>query len=255
MSRQRCRATGIGWLQFSLLRSWLLPSGRTRRRGTIDLSVAWGTIILADWRGDAGSGLRLWTRAISPRTNIAHGDFRGGFGYGYGWYGPVFWPHAYDDVFNDILWGYGLGGPFWDYGYGDIYAGLFTPLGTSDLAGAPPGEQAQDTVSPPVGRSAESRQASPSSEFSQMCGDGSKEIASWPIDQSSRVPSQPPNSAPGSMNLPMRRSKLPRRSKKPVQSRLFSHRPDDWKRCRSGSREWHKRSPSLAGRSNASTAL
>jgi len=33
-------------------------------------------------------------------------------GYGYGWYGPVFWPYAYDDIFDDILWGFGLGGPF-----------------------------------------------------------------------------------------------------------------------------------------------
>jgi LTXXQ motif family protein len=38
-----------------------------------------------------------------------------------------------------------------------------------------------DTVKPQI--SAESRQASPSSEFSQMCGDGSREIASWPIDR------------------------------------------------------------------------
>ena len=27
--------------------------------------------------------------------------FRGGYGYGYGWYGPVFWPFAYDDLFRD----------------------------------------------------------------------------------------------------------------------------------------------------------
>jgi LTXXQ motif family protein len=117
------------------------------------------------------------------RDHIGHNNFRGAFGYGDGWYGPVFWPHAYDDVFDDILWGYGLGGPFWDYGYGDIYAGMFSPLGHSDLAGAQPGERAQNTVSLPTSRSAESPEASPSSEFSQMCGGGSRETAGWPIDR------------------------------------------------------------------------
>jgi LTXXQ motif family protein len=136
--------------------------------------------------GRRGMGAAALDAGHFAQDHIAHNNFRGGFGYGYGWYGPVFWPHAFDDVFNDILWGYGLGGPFWDYGYGDIYAGLFTPLGSSDLAGAPTGEQARDTVPPPIGGSAESRQANPSSEFSQMCGDGSREIASWPIDRIER---------------------------------------------------------------------
>jgi hypothetical protein len=133
--------------------------------------------------GRRGMGAVALDAGHFARDHFAHDNFRAGFGYGYGWYGPVFWPHAYDDIFNDILWGYGLGGPFWDYGYGDIYAGLFSPLGHGDLARAPPGEQAQDPGSPPTGRSAESRQASPSSEFSQMCGDGSREIAGWPIDR------------------------------------------------------------------------
>jgi hypothetical protein len=137
----------------------------------------------AGFAGRPGMGAAALDAGHSAHDHFAHNNFRGGFGYGNGWYGPVFWPHAYDDVFNDILWGYGLGGPFWDYGYADIYAGLFSPLGQSDLAGAPPGEQVQDTVSPPIGRIAENRQTSPSSELSQMCGDGSREFASWPIDR------------------------------------------------------------------------
>jgi hypothetical protein len=114
---------------------------------------------------------------------LAPNNSRAGFGYGYGWYGPVFWPHAYDDVFDDILWGYGLGGPFWDYGYGDIYAGLFWPFGGSDLAGYLAGEQSQGATSPPIDQRAENRQANLSRELSQMCGDASREIAGWPIDR------------------------------------------------------------------------
>jgi hypothetical protein len=105
-------------------------------------------------------------------------NFRRGYGYGYGWYGPVFWPYAYDDIFDDILWGFGLGGPFWDYGYGDIYGGLFSPYGYNDLAGYLPG-----ATSARANRRTQSRQAALSSRLGQMCGDDSKEVAGWPIDR------------------------------------------------------------------------
>jgi hypothetical protein len=95
----------------------------------------------------------------------------------------VFWPDAYDDIFGDILWGYGLGSPFWDYGYDDIYGGLFSPFGYNDLADYLPAEQSQTTASSPVGRRADTRKASRSSQLGQMCGDDSREVAGWPIDR------------------------------------------------------------------------
>ena len=118
-------------------------------------------------------------------SHFAHNNFhnfrtfRGGFGYGYGWYGPVFWPYAYDDIFEDLLWGFGLGGPFWDYGYGDVYGGLFSPYGYNDLAGY----QSRGTPSSRANRRTLSRQAALSSQLGQMCGDDSKEVAGWPIDR------------------------------------------------------------------------
>ncbi len=60
-------------------------------------------------------------------------DSRGGHGWwrhrngGFGWIGPVFWPFAYNDIYDYTLWGYGYDDPFWDYGYSEIYAGIFTP--------------------------------------------------------------------------------------------------------------------------------
>jgi hypothetical protein len=113
--------------------------------------------------------------------NFHNRNLRGGFGYGYGWYGPVFWPYAYDDIFDDILWGFGLGGPFWGYGYGDLYGGLFSPYGYSDLAGYLP--DGQSAGSPPSGRRVQSRQAALSKQVGQMCGDDSREVAGWPIDR------------------------------------------------------------------------
>lgn len=50
----------------------------------------------------------------------------------YGWVGPLFWPLAYFDIYDYTIKGASTG--FWDYGYPDIYAGIFVPYDQSDLA-------------------------------------------------------------------------------------------------------------------------
>jgi hypothetical protein len=55
-----------------------------------------------------------------------HGWWRHGNG-GYGWVGPLYWPFAYNDMYDYAMWGYGYDDSFWGYGYGDIYAGIFAP--------------------------------------------------------------------------------------------------------------------------------
>ncbi|MBI5264801.1 MAG: Spy/CpxP family protein refolding chaperone [Bradyrhizobium sp.] len=50
----------------------------------------------------------------------------------YGWVGPLFWPFANYDVYDYAIRGDGTG--FWDYGYPDIYAGIFAPYDRDDLA-------------------------------------------------------------------------------------------------------------------------
>ena len=76
--------------------------------------------------------------ASTARFPHPYPGFRGW--YGYGWYGPVFWPFAYDVLFADLFWPWAYDYPFWDYGYPDIYGGLFWPYGYDDLAGyLPPG--------------------------------------------------------------------------------------------------------------------
>jgi hypothetical protein len=96
------------------------------------------------------------------------GWWRHGHG-GFGWVGPLFWPFAYYDLYDYTIWGdYG----FWDYGYGDIYAGIFGPYGYDDLSGylAPRryGRHHHDGTDAPLSR---------------MCGDDSRAIAGLPIDQ------------------------------------------------------------------------
>ena len=138
-------------------------------------------------------------------TNPWHGAFPHPFPgfrgwWGYGWYGPVFWPFAYDVIFADLFWPWYYDYPFWAYGYPDIYGALFWPYGYDDLAGyLPPGpgpvagtyggtsgSVAGARASAPstrIARAAASRQAEVTGQISQSCGEDSKEVAGWPIDR------------------------------------------------------------------------
>jgi hypothetical protein len=128
-----------------------------------------------------GQGLRSARILSNPaaRAQLAagaavvgwHGGARGWWQHpngGYGWVGPLFWPFAYYDIYDYTLWGDGAG--FWGYGYLDLYAGLFGPLGYDGLAGY--------VGPPPRGRGQRS-----AASFGQMCADDSREIAGLPIDQ------------------------------------------------------------------------
>jgi hypothetical protein len=129
-----------------------------------------------------------FSRQTFAHQTFAHHGFRRGHDFHrfrglFGWAGPLFWPYAYDDIYDDVFWSYGYGDPFWDYGYGDIYGGIFSPFGYNDLAGylsnAPrAGRRSRSdvTASIPSGQAL-------SGAIAQMCGDDTKEVAGWPIDR------------------------------------------------------------------------
>jgi LTXXQ motif family protein len=113
-----------------------------------------------------------------------HGWWRHGNG-GYGWVGPLYWPFAYNDMYDYAMWGDGYDDSFWGYGYGDIYTGMFAPYGYDDLTGYLP----QYAGTNPRGTGDTTGQASPAATppkagaLTQMCGDDSRDIAGLPIDQ------------------------------------------------------------------------
>jgi LTXXQ motif family protein len=127
----------------------------------------------AGWRGHGQNG--GWWRH-------AHG--------GYGWVGPLFWPFAYYDLSDYAMWGYDPS--LWDYGYGDIYAGIFAPYGYDDLAGYMPygydggavyGGASYGRAAYGGAASSSSSGAVASSEVAQMCGEDTQDIAGLPIDR------------------------------------------------------------------------
>jgi hypothetical protein len=103
----------------------------------------------------------------------------------YGWYawaGPVFWPYAYSDLYDDIFWYYGpdlyYDDLFWDYGYGDIiYGGLFAPYGYDFYAYWSPSRAPRARRA--GARAALAPAAAPT--WSEMCGEDSREIAGLPV--------------------------------------------------------------------------
>ncbi|WP_407176503.1 Spy/CpxP family protein refolding chaperone [Bradyrhizobium sp. STM 3562] len=87
---------------------------------------------------------------------------------GYGWVGPLFWPFAYDDIYDYTLLGDGTG--FWDYGYADVYAGIFAPYAQGDLASY-------------MGQEPSTRRRARVPSLQQFCGDDKGDTTSSAIDQ------------------------------------------------------------------------
>jgi hypothetical protein len=119
----------------------------------------------------AGAATAGWHGARGTAGWWRHGNG------GYGWVGPLFWPFAYYDINDYALWGGGYGGPFWDYGYNDIYAGIFAPYGYNDLLGYRP--QAAVRYASRRDRAAYAA----IDPLAQMCGDDNGEFAGFPVNQ------------------------------------------------------------------------
>jgi len=86
-----------------------------------------------NWRSDNIAARRAW-----------HRHHRAGF---VAWYGPVFWPYAYSDIFDYAFWPYGYDEGYWDYAYDDFIDGLFwgeygPPEGYAYAYAPPPGHRA-----------------------------------------------------------------------------------------------------------------
>jgi LTXXQ motif family protein len=100
-----------------------------------------------------------------------------------GWVGPLFWPFAYGDFFYYALWpgDYYDVDPFWVYGYGDIYEGIFSPYVYDEYVQGP---------------GAPARMAALTQSMAQSCGDEATEVTGWPINQiSDAVQPNPQQSA------------------------------------------------------------
>jgi hypothetical protein len=102
-----------------------------------------------------------------------------------GWFGPVFWPYAYDDIFAYAFWpldSFDHGEAFWAFAYDDLFEGIFwadTELETPHeiVAAAKADAPNAEDRSRAGALGIEGR----SGEFAQICGDSIPGLSQWPI--------------------------------------------------------------------------
>jgi hypothetical protein len=101
------------------------------------------------------------------------------------WYGPVYYPYAYNDLFYYTFWPDEYDPGYWAYAYDDMFDGVFFP------DGAPYAEYAADgPYAGPDGRvttgSAPGRPATPgrlAQATREFCADQAKGVTAWPLDR------------------------------------------------------------------------
>jgi hypothetical protein len=98
-----------------------------------------------------------------------------------GWFGPVFWPYAYDDFFDYAFWpaeydNYG----FWGYAYDDILDNVFFTPGTEDIYPSVGGGGGR-------GRGAERRRGRAALRGAAELCRMDPGLARWPVDEIAQV--------------------------------------------------------------------
>ncbi|HEY1310982.1 MAG TPA: Spy/CpxP family protein refolding chaperone, partial [Pseudolabrys sp.] len=102
---------------------------------------------------------------MAARTAWRH-HWRAGF---VGWYGPVFWPYAYSDIFDYAFWPDGYEDGYWDYAYDNFFDGMFWG------DGGPPSDYAYE----PAASSRPSRVTYAA--VQQLCTQPGSGITAWPF--------------------------------------------------------------------------
>ena len=108
------------------------------------------------------------------------------------WFGPVFWPYAYSDVFDYTFWPYAYDESYWAFVYDDFFDGIFFPYGAPYVADAYTGPYGSyryaEQYDPGANVYYGSRKAAPtigsvSPTARHLCAEPDSGITAWPIQQ------------------------------------------------------------------------
>lgn len=73
-----------------------------------------------------GTDARIATTQVRVVYEHPRRAWRRGFRAGFvAWFGPVFWPYAYSDIFDYTFWPYGYDDGYWAYAYDDFFDSVF----------------------------------------------------------------------------------------------------------------------------------
>ena len=124
----------------------------------------------------SGRAQRVSMAAVAPRRAWSRG-LRAAF---VPWYGPVFWPYAYSDVFDYAFWPSGYDDGYWAYAYDGFFDGVFW-----GEAGPPP-DYGYASALPSTSAGRASRAATPAARASnaavqELCTQPGTGITAWPL--------------------------------------------------------------------------
>jgi hypothetical protein len=128
---------------------------------------------------------------VALQSQFGQARFRGAFfgsawpwwrgGLVLGWFGPLFWPYAYYDLFDYVYWPYAYD-DFWPYAYDDVYYGIYGPYAYSGSYGVA-GRSGRGVSS---GRYAATTNG-PGRRAAEVCSNQVPELTDWPIQRISEV--------------------------------------------------------------------
>lgn len=122
-------------------------------------------------------------RAARLAARIA---WRRGFYAGYvPWYGAVYWPYAYNDLFFYTFWPYAYEDGFWAYAYDDFFDGIFFPYGSPYSSYTYVGPYDGVTTGRRTSRTS-ARASVPgqvSQKMQQLCSQAGSGVTAWPFDR------------------------------------------------------------------------
>ena len=138
---------------------------RRHRTGAVNARAARAGRFGAPYAGAARSraGRRARRYHYAPRRAWRRG-LRAAF---IPWYGPVFWPYAYSDIFDFAFWPYGYEDGYWAFIYDDFIDTLFWG------AAGPPDDYVDYEVAPPP----RAREAT----VRALCREPGSGITAWPF--------------------------------------------------------------------------
>jgi hypothetical protein len=93
-----------------------------------------------------------------------------------GWYGPLFWPYAYTDIFDYAFWPGGYDPGYWDYAYDDFFDGIY--YGDASYVPGYAYAEAPSGGSAPV-RTARAHTAT----VAQLCKQPGEGVTAFPFDK------------------------------------------------------------------------
>ena len=167
-------------------------SRRTARQAPITPKAAAENRFAGRFLHDAQGGRDQWRQARrehwAAREAWRHGT-RAAF---IPWYGAVYWPYAYSDIFDYTFWPYAYDNSYWAFVYDDFFDGIFFPYGAPYVG---------DAYSGPYGSYSYTEQYNPGANIyygshqqgtsigtvspaaRQLCEKPDAGVTAWPIGQ------------------------------------------------------------------------